>query len=110
MTITISQQIVTVLMVVLGTVVTRFLPFALFPESRPVPKFVQYLGKYLPSAVISLLIVYCLKDVSFVSESHGIPELISIAVVALLHIWKKNMFLSIGAGTLLYMALVQFVF
>lgn len=107
---TITQQIITVLMVILGTVITRFLPFLLFPERKPVPKFVQYLGKYLPSAVISLLIIYCLKDVSFTSGNHGIPELISIAVVSLLHIWKKNMFLSIGAGTVLYMILVQFVF
>lgn len=110
MTMTTAQQIMTISAVIFATVITRFLPFLIFPESKPVPKFVQYLGKYLPSAVIGLLIIYCLKDVSFFSGNHAIPEIVSIIVVGLLHVWKKNMLLSIGIGTLFYMVLVQFVF
>ncbi len=97
-------------MVILGTMTTRFLPFIVFPAGKPVPKYVKYLGKVLPAAVFGLLVVYCLKDVSVFSGSHGIPELISIAVVALLHIWKRQMLLSIAGGTVCYMLLVQFVF
>ncbi len=107
---TLSQQFVTVLMVVLGTMLTRFLPFLLFPADKPTPKYLQYLGKVLPAAVFGLLVVYCLRNVSVLSGSHGIPELIAIVVVVLLHLWKKQMLLSIAGGTVCYMLLVQFVF
>ena len=107
---TLTQSILTVFMVVLGTVTTRFLPFILFPASKTPPRFIQYLGKVLPSAVIGLLVVYCLKDVPFIAGSHGLPELIAILCIVLLYIWKKNMLLCIGLGTVIYMALVQFVF
>lgn len=89
---------------------TRFLPFLLFPADKPTPKYVQYLGKVLPAAVFGLLVIYCLKDVSFFTGSHGIPELIAIGVVVLLHLWKKQMLLSIAGGTICYMLLVQLVF
>ena len=105
-----TQQIITVAMVVLGTAVTRFLPFLLFPAGRPTPKYVQYLGKVLPAAVFGLLVVYSLKDVSILTGSHGIPELISIVLVIVLHVWKRQMLLSIAGGTVCYMLLVQFVF
>lgn len=107
---TLPQQLVTILMVVLGTMLTRFLPFLLFPVGKPTPKYLQYLGKVLPAAVFGLLVVYCLRNVSIVSGSHGIPELIAIAVVIGLHLWKKQMLLSIAGGTVCYMLLVQFVF
>ena len=107
---TLTQQIITVAMVVLGTAVTRFLPFLIFPAGKPTPKYVQYLGKVLPAAVFGLLIVYCLKDVSILTGSHGIPELISIFLVIVLHVWKRQMLLSIAGGTVCYMLLVQFVF
>lgn len=107
---TLTQQVITVGMVVLGTLVTRFLPFILFPAGRPTPKYIQYLGKVLPAAVFGLLVIYSLKDVSILGGSHGIPELIAIAVVVLLHLWKRQMLLSIAAGTVCYMLLVQFVF
>ncbi|HJC35319.1 branched-chain amino acid transporter permease [Mediterraneibacter glycyrrhizinilyticus] len=107
---TLTQQIITVAMVVLGTAVTRFLPFLLFPAGRPTPKYVQYLGKVLPAAVFGLLVVYSLKDVSILTGSHGIPELISIVLVIVLHVWKRQMLLSIAGGTVCYMLLVQFVF
>ncbi len=107
---TLPQQLVTILMVVLGTMLTRVLPFLLFPAGKPTPKYLQYLGKVLPAAVFGLLVVYCLRNVSIVSGSHGIPELIAIIVVVLLHLWKKQMLLSIAGGTVCYMLLVQFVF
>lgn len=110
MTMTLTEQIITVAMVVLGTVLTRFLPFLLFPAGKPTPKYIQYLGKYLPSAVFGLLVIYSLKNVSLVSGSHGIPELVSIALVVGLHLWKRQMLLSIAGGTVCYMLLVQFVF
>ena len=97
-------------MVVLGTALTRFLPFLLFPAGKPTPRYIQYLGKVLPSAVFGLLVVYCLRDVSLLSGSHGIPELISIAAVVGLHMWKRQMLLSIAGGTVCYMLLVQLVF
>lgn len=78
---TVSQQIITIVAVVLGTMATRFLPFLLFPSNRPTPKYVQYLGKVLPSAALGLLVVYCLKDVSVLQGNHGIPELISLIVI-----------------------------
>lgn len=107
---TLTQQIITIGMVILGTVLTRFLPFLVFPAGKPTPKYIRYLGTVLPSAVFGLLVVYCLKDVSLFAGSHGIPEMVSIAAVIGLHIWKRQMLLSIAGGTLCYMLLVQFVF
>lgn len=105
-----TQQIITIAMVVLGTMITRFLPFLVFPSGKPTPKYIQYLGKVLPAAVFGLLIIYCLKNVSIFTGSYAIPELLSIAVVVVLHLWKRQMLLSIAGGTICYMLLVQFVF
>lgn len=110
MTMTLTQQIITIAMVVLGTMLTRFLPFLLFPAGKPTPAYIQYLGKFLPGAVFGLLVIYCLKDVSLFSGSHGIPEAMAIMVVIGLHLWKRQMLLSIAGGTLLYMMLVQYLF
>lgn len=107
---TLTQQIITVGMVVLGTALTRFLPFLVFPADRPTPKYIRYLGTVLPSAVFGLLIVYSLKDVNLFAGSHGVPELISILLVIALHVWKRQMLLSIAGGTVCYMLLIQFVF
>lgn len=87
----------------------RFLPFLIFGENRKTPPLVAYLGQVLPFAIMGMLVVYCLKDVSFTAAPFGIPEIVGCAVVTLLHIWKRNTLLSIGAGTLCYMLLVQFV-
>ena len=105
-----TEQIITIAMVVLGTLITRFLPFIVFPAGKPTPKFVKYLGRVLPPAVFGMLIIYCLKNVSVFTGSHGIPELIAIAVTAGLHLWKRQMLLSIAGGTIVYMLLVQLVF
>ena len=93
----------------LGTMVTRFLPFLIFPEGKEPPEFIQNLGKVLHYAVIGLLVIYCLKDVPG-SGTYGIPEFLAIAFIVLLHRWKKSILLSIGGGTVFYMLLVQFVF
>ena len=106
---TILQQIITIAAVVLGTMVTRFLPFIVFPEGKEPPRVIQYLGGKLPYAVIGLLVVYCLKDAP-ASSTHGLPEAIAILFIIVLHKWKKNTLLSIGGGTILYMILVQMVF
>lgn len=110
MTPNVIQQVIIISMVVLGTVLTRFIPFLLFPPDKSTPKYIRYLGNVLPPAVIGLLVIYCFRDVSFLSGNHGIPELISASVVVILHFWKKNMFLSIAVGTIAYMLLVQMVF
>lgn len=103
---TVTQSIITIAAVMLGTMVTRFLPFIIFPEGKTPPAFIIYLGKVLPHAAIGLLLVYCLKDAVFTSY-HGLLELIAIGFIFILHKWKKNMLLSIGGGTVLYMFLVQ---
>ncbi len=110
MTMNITEQIIIIAMVVLGTMATRFLPFIVFPSGKPTPMYVQYLGKVLPSAVIGLLVIYCFKDINLLAGSHGFPEFISVAVVAILHFWKRNMLLSIAGGTIVYMILVQMIF
>ena len=107
---TFTQQMITIGMVVLGTMLTRFVPFLVFPAGKPTPKYIQYLGKVLPAAVFGLLVIYCLKNVSLFAGSHGIPELIGVAVVVGLHLWKRQMLISIAGGTVCYMLLVQFVF
>ena len=104
------QGVITIIMAMLGTMLTRFLPFLLFPESKEPPRFITYLGTVLPYAMTGLLVVYSLKGVHLTSGSHGIPELLAIIAIALLHIWKRNMLLSIAGGTAVYMLLVQLVF
>ena len=107
---TLTQQIITIAIVVLGTMLTRFLPFLLFPAGKPTPKYVRYLGKVLPPAVFGMLVINCLKNVSIFTGSHAIPEMLSIALVVALHLWKRQMLLSIAGGTVCYMLLVQLVF
>lgn len=104
------QTVMIVFAVALGTVITRFLPFIVFPQSKTPPQAVLKIGKMLPPAMMGLLVVYCLKGVDLLSGSHGLPELISIAAILLIHKWKSNVLLSIGIGTVLYMVLVQFIF
>lgn len=106
---TLTEQIITIALMGLAVMTTRFLPFALF-QGRKTPKYVQYLGTVLPAAVFGLLVVYCLKNVDITTGSHGIPELIGIIVTIVLHVWKRQMMLSIAGGTITYMILVQTVF
>ena len=96
--------------VMLGTVFTRALPFLLFPEHKEIPKYIKYLADILPYTIIGMLVVYCLKNISFTQSPHALPEVISITLIIVLHLWKKNTLLSIGGGALFYMVLVQYVF
>lgn len=104
------HAVLTIAVCALVTAGLRFLPFLIFGENRKTPEIVAYLGKVLPFAIMGMLVVYCLKEVSIISMPFGIPEVIACAAVAGLHIWKRNTLLSIGTGTVVYMLLVQFVF
>ena len=104
------HDILLIAVAVLVTMATRFLPFLIFGENRKTPAIIEYLGKVLPFAIMGMLVVYCLKDVSVLSWPYGLPEIISCVVVAALHVWKRNSLLSIGGGTVCYMLLVQLVF
>lgn len=107
---TARQLIITVLVIMLATLITRFLPFIIFGKSKKTPEFIKYLGKTLPFAAVALLVVYCYKNLSFANISGFLPLLIAGVITAALHFWKENTLLSIGAGTVVYMILVQFVF
>lgn len=107
---TLAQQFITIGIVIAVTVFTRAIAFWLFPEGKKTPPFIQYLGKALPPAVFGMLVIYCLKDCSFLTGTHALPELLSIGLITVLHIWKRNMFLSIASGTVCYMLLMHFVF
>lgn len=103
-----GQSFILIAVMALVTMLLRFLPFLLF--SRHTPKFILYLGEVLPYAVIAMLVVYCLKGIDFLEGSHGLPEIISVLLVVLLHKWKHNTLLSILSGTICYMLLIQLVF
>lgn len=107
---TLPQQISTIALCVLGTMLTRFLPFAVFSSKRPTPRYIQYLGNVLPGAIFAMLVVYCLRNVNVLQYSYGLPELIAIAVTVGLHLWKRQMLVSIAGGTITYMLLIQLIF
>ena len=105
-----TTSLLIILAVAAVTLCTRALPFLVFPKGKPIPKTVEYLGKVLAPAVIGMLVVYCLRDTSIKLSPHGIPEALAVLTVVVLHVWKRNNLLSIGAGTVLYMFLIQVVF
>ena len=104
------HSVLIVAVVALVTIGLRFLPFLIFGENRQTPPIIAYLGQVLPFAIMGMLVVYCLKDMTFTAAPFGIPEIIGCATVAVLHVWKRNTLLSIGLGTVVYMLLVQLVF
>ena len=110
MTFTTQQSILFFVTISLTTIFIRVLPFLIFPDHKETPKYITYLGKVFPYATIGMLVIYCLKDISFTAAPFGLPELISLGVIVILHLWKNKTLLSIGAGTVLYMILVQFIF
>ena len=73
LTMTLTEQIITIALCAVATMLTRFLPFWVFSSKKPTPKFIQYLGKALPAAIFGMLVVYCLKDVQFATGFHGAP-------------------------------------
>ena len=105
-----EHSIAIISVVAICTLITRALPFWVLGGKREVPEVVKYLGKALPPAIMAILVVYCLKGISIFAGSRGIPEFLSIGLVVVLHLWKRNTLLSIGAGTIFYMILVQFIF
>lgn len=107
---TMIQQVITISMCTLGTMATRFLPFLIFRSDKPTPKYIQYLGKMLPGAIFAMLVIYCLRNVDVTAFGWGLPELIAGGVTVALHLWQRKMLLSIAAGTVVYMLLVQLVF
>ena len=107
---TLTEQIVTIGICVLAVQFTRWLPFWVFPANRPIPEYIRYLGKVLPAAMFGMLGVYCYKNLDVLSGYHGLPDFLAGVLVLVLHFWRKNMFLSIAAGTIFYMILVQRVF
>lgn len=104
------HDILLIVVGVLVTMATRFIPFLIFGEKRKTPPIIEYLGKVLPCAIMGMLVVYCLKGVTLTSSPYGLPELIACGVTAALHVWKRSSLLSIGGGTVCYMLLVQLVF
>lgn len=106
----VTQRFITIAILAVGTMATRFLPFLVFRANKPTPKYIRYLGDALPSAIFGMLVVYCLKNVHVLTFSYGLPELLAILVTVGLHLWKRQMILSIAAGTVCYMLLVQLVF
>jgi len=106
----VTQQILIIVVVVAGTMITRFLPFLIFSRDKETPQYIKYLGYVLPPAVFGLLVVYALRNVSFTGFENFLPELLAVGLIVILHYWKKNMLISIAGGTIFYMILVQFVF
>ena len=101
---TTTQQIVTVAVAVIATMLTRFTPFVVFRPGRPTPKYIMYLGKVLPASVFAMLVVYCLRGVS---SGNAIAQFVGVLITVLVHVWRRNMMWSIAAGTLSYMALMR---
>lgn len=99
-----------VAVIALVTIALRFLPFLIFSGKRQTPPYIAYLGKVLPFAIMGMLVIYCLRNITFTSMPFGIPESVGCAIVAGVHLWKRNTLLSIISGTVCYMALVQLVF
>ena len=105
-----SHAAALVAVIALVTIALRFLPFWVFGENRKTPDLLAYLGRVLPCAIMGMLVIYCLKDISLTAVPFGLPQLISCVLVAGLHVWKRNTLLSIAGGTVCYMLLIQFVF
>lgn len=104
------HSVILIAVMAIVTLLLRALPFIVFGGGRPTPACITYLSSVLPYAIMGMLVVYCLKDVSITTAPHGLPELIAGATVVGLHIWKKNTLLSIVTGTVVYMLLVQLIF
>ena len=105
-----ASSLIMIAAIAIATFATRAASFLVFPKGKEIPPKVVFIGKVLPPAIIGMLVVYCLRSTSVLAYPYGIPELISGLTVVILHLWKRNIFLSIGAGTILYMVLVQTIF
>lgn len=109
MTLSTSQSILIILICAVCTQIERALPFLIF-GGRPVPRIIHYLGCILPMAVMTTLVIYCLRNITFTAAEHFLPQVIAVAVTVGLHLWRRNTLLSIFGGTACYMLLIQLVF
>lgn len=105
-----KELLMTALIIAVATLIIRFLPFIIIRNSIAERRYIKFLGDMMPYSMIALLVIYCLKDVNLIKYPYGIPELISIAIIIVLHIFKRNVLISIGVGTVIYMFLVQAIF
>ena len=105
-----THSVLLVLVIAIVTIALRFLPFIIFSNKNKTPKLITYLGNVLPFAIMGMLVIYCLRNISFTSSPFGLPEIISCALVVILHAWRGNTLLSILSGTVVYMILVQLIF
>ena len=105
--VTITEQIITIVMVVIGTQLTRWLPFWIFRSNRQTPEYIYYLGRVLPPAIFGILVIYCYKDTNFMVPDYGFKEVICGSIVALVQLLFKNMALSIVLGTSCYIIWVN---
>ncbi|MDD3924843.1 MAG: AzlD domain-containing protein [Erysipelotrichaceae bacterium] len=110
MVLTPIQTMIIIVAIAVGTIITRFLPFVIFPEHKTPSHHLLYLGKALPPAMMGLLVVYCLKDINIMIAHHGLAELIAIIVIVILHKWRENVLLSIALGTIVYVVLINYLF
>lgn len=106
---TTTQQIITIAVLALGVMSTRFLPFILFPAGRPTPPFIQYLGRHLPSAVFGMLVIYCLKNLSLANSSNILVTIIAVVVTAVTHLISNSLLLSFASGTISYILLLHLI-
>ncbi len=104
------HAILLIVVIAAVTILMRFIPFWAFRGKKKTPEFVKWLGEVLPYSIMGMLVVYCLRGISFVLAPFGAPEILACTAVVLLHVWKRNSLLSIGGGTVCYMLLVQFIF
>ncbi|NLI89120.1 MAG: branched-chain amino acid transporter AzlD [Epulopiscium sp.] len=109
MILTATESFIMILIIAIMTFLTRVIPFILFPDNKETPETINYLGNVLPYASIGMLVIYCLKDISFCERTLWLPEIVSVLVIIIIHKWRKNTLLSIGLGTILYMLIVQFI-
>ena len=107
---TLAEEIITIGLCAVATMLTRFLPFLVFRADKPTPKYIRYLGKALPAAIFGMLVVYCLKGVNIASAPYGMPELIGVLAVIVLHLAFRKTLLSIVGGTVIYVLLVNLIF
>lgn len=103
------ETILMILSIAAGTALTRYLPFWLFPDNRKIPKVISALSHTLPPAMIGLLVVYCLKDLSLTAPPYALPEALAVTAIAALHLYKRNVLLSIAGGTAVYMVLLRLI-
>ena len=110
MSVNIYYTLTAILIMAVVTFCTRVVPFIFFGKDKSTPKYIEYIGNYLPPAVMAMLIIYCLRNIKLFMFPFGIPEVIGIIIVAILHIWKRNNLISILGGTVIYMIMVQWIF